>query len=57
MTAQKISVNAKTISKAIEAFYLNELPEASFKITKQTLKAPLTPKPAIIVKIINIVIS
>jgi hypothetical protein len=40
-------------SRNIEAFYLKDSLETSLMMTKATLKAPLTPKPAIIFKITN----
>ena len=48
MIAHNISEAPKTTMRPIDAFYLNYEPAVSFKITKQTLNAPFTPKPAII---------
>jgi hypothetical protein len=57
MMAQKISVPANTISKAIEARYRKLELQASLSITKQTLKAPFTPKPAMMVNTMNHTLS
>ena len=55
--AQNISVPANTINKAMLALYLKALSQTSLSKTKQTLKDPFTPNPAIIVNTMNQILS